>query len=283
MRRVFGPRTVVEAAFLVAVPVVSAALGAGMWTIIAASAVAYLLIVLLEATLGRGRAGERRPGRSRIRIPSRTALARLPGRRPSAGPDVPLAAASGLAPPRETSPVERDAEPTVSVHEPPRAAEPEPDPEPEAEPEPAPAPTREPEPVAVAPGPAFTRATASEHIRVLRAAEPAPEPVAEYPQLVAVPEPEPEPVSIAPAAPEPAPEPSTVVPIGIGIVAGPRQWNLWDLERLTRERAGADVAQDEERQFLLMYLREFADSAGLLPLDFDGLVRDSFGELVGTR
>ena len=43
------------------------------------------------------------------------------------------------------------------------------------------------------------------------------------------------------------------------------------------------MAQDEERQFLLMYLREFADSAGLLPLDFDGLVRDSFGELVGTR
>ena len=284
MRRVFGPRTVVEAAFLVAVPVVSAALGAGMWTIIAASAVAYLLIVLLEATLGRGRAGERRPGRSRIRIPSRTALVRLPGRRPPARPDDPLAAASGLAPPTENSPVERDAKPAVIVHEPPRAAEPEPeepDPEPEAEPEPAPAPTREPEPVAVAPGPAFTRATPSEHIRVLRAAEPAPEPVAEYPQLVAVPEPEPDPVSIAPAAPEPAPEPSTVVPIGI--VAGPRQWNLWDLERLTRERAGVDVAQDEERQFLLMYLREFADSAGLLPLDFDGLVRDSFGELLGTR
>ena len=72
-----------------------------------------------------------------------------------------------------------------------------------------------------------------------------------------------------------------MVPIGVG--AGPRQWNLWDLERLTREHSGADVAQDEERQFLLMYLREFADSAGLLPLDFDGLVRDSFGELVGTR
>jgi len=26
-----------------------------------------------------------------------------------------------------------------------------------------------------------------------------------------------------------------------------------------------------------------ADPDGLLPLDFDGLVRDSFGELVGTR
>jgi hypothetical protein len=112
--------------------------------------------------------------------------------------------------------------------------------------------------------------------------EPVPEPVAERPQLTAVPELEPEPAPVA-AAPEPVPvpEPRTVVPIGVG--AGPRQWNLWDLERLTREHSGADVVQDEERQFLLMYLREFADSAGLLPLDFDGLVRDSFGELVGTR
>ena len=116
---------------------------------------------------------------------------------------------------------------------------------------------------------------------MLRPAEPEPEPVAEYPQLVAVPEPEPEPVPIAPAPPEPVRQPSTVVPIGVA--AGPRQWNLWDLERLTREHSGSDVAQDEERQFLLMYLREFADSAGLLPLDFDGLVRDSFGELVGAR
>ena len=40
---------------------------------------------------------------------------------------------------------------------------------------------------------------------------------------------------------------------------------------------------DEERTFLLMYLREFAGPDGLLPLDFDGLVRDSFGELVGAR
>jgi hypothetical protein len=120
-------------------------------------------------------------------------------------------------------------------------------------------------------------------VRVLRP-EPAPEPVAARPQLTSVPElepepePEPEPTPVTPA---PAPEPSTVVPIGVG--AGPRQWNLWDLERLTREHAGGDVARDEERQFLLMYMREFADSSGLLPLDFDGLVRDSFGELVGSR
>jgi hypothetical protein len=109
-----------------------------------------------------------------------------------------------------------------------------------------------------------------------------PEPVpVERPPLVAVPElaPEPEPVA-APAAVRPAAA-STVVPIGAG--SAPRRWNLWDLERLTREASGDDTARDEERTFLLMYLREFADADGLLPVDFDGLVRDSFGELVGSR
>jgi hypothetical protein len=127
------------------------------------------------------------------------------------------------------------------------AAEPEPEPE---EPEPDPEP--EPEPV-----------------RVLH---PVPDPEPE-------PEPEPEP-DILPAAEEELPAP-TVVPIGVG--AAPRQWNLWDLERLTREHAGTDEARDEERSFLLIYLRDFAGADGLLPIDFDGLVRDSFGELVGAR
>ena len=59
--------------------------------------------------------------------------------------------------------------------------------------------------------------------------------------------------------------------------------SLWDLERLSREAAGDDVVRDEERTFLLMYLREFAGPDGVLPVDFDTLVRDSFGELVGAR
>jgi hypothetical protein len=278
MRRVFGPRTAVEAAFLVAVPVVAAALGAGMWTIIAASAVAYLLIFVLEATLWRE--GAREPGGSRIRIPSRTALVKStePTQLPepesvlvvsgsvesaAATPEPVVSAESAIAPepvPAEVAAPSFTAVTTEHVRV--------------LRPKPAPEPVREPvlehvfEPVA-------------EH--VLEAVpDPEPEPVPERPQLTAVPEPEPEPEPVpAPVAPEPAPEPSTVVPIGVG--AGPRQWSLWDLERLTREHAGGDVAQDEERQFLLMYLREFADSAGLLPLDFDGLVRDSFGELVGAR
>jgi hypothetical protein len=32
-----------------------------------------------------------------------------------------------------------------------------------------------------------------------------------------------------------------------------------------------------------MYLREFAGPDGSLPADFDGLVRDSFGELVSAQ
>src|SRR4051794_24631005 len=67
-RRVIGPRTAVEAAFLVAVPiVVGVVLGAGMWTIVAASAVAYLLIVLVEAFLwyeGRREPGDAAPRRT---------------------------------------------------------------------------------------------------------------------------------------------------------------------------------------------------------------------------
>ena len=135
----------------------------------------------------------------------------------------------------------------VLPHAPEGAAEPEP--APEAEPTPAPE-----------PAPAPPAAREPEHVRVLR---PAPAPV-----------PEPEPLAAAP-------EPQPVVPIGVG--AGPRQWNLWDLERLVRAHAGGDEARDEERSFLLMYLRDFAGPDGLLPIDFDGLVRDSFGDLVGAR
>src|SRR6266542_927195 len=203
MRRAFGPRTAFEAAFLVAVPVVALAVGLGPYAIVAASAVGYLLILVLEAMLWR-------------------TGSKLPKPRP------------GLASsPQAPQPVE--SVPVVT----PRPEQPEHEPEPE------------PTPVTVAEEPA-----------------PEPEPVR---VLQSVPEPELEP---EPAAAE-------VVPIGIG--AGPRQWNLWDLERLTREASGTDFALDEERTFLLMYLREFAGPDGSLPVDFDGLVRDSFGELVGVR
>jgi hypothetical protein len=205
-RRVIGPRTAVEAAFLVAVPiVVGVVLGAEIWTIVAASAVAYLLIVLVEAFLwyeGRREPGEAAPRRM-FRSP-RSVIVRG----------------------------QEDDE---------------------------------------APAEAF------DHVRVLRRdAEPEPEP--ERAPLVAVPAPESEPALAE--APAPAAS-STVVPIGVG--AAPQRWNLWDLERLSREHTGTDPARDEERTFLLMYLREFADADGMLPMDFDGLVRDSFGDLVTAR
>jgi hypothetical protein len=91
------------------------------------------------------------------------------------------------------------------------------------------------------------------------------------------PEPEPEPVPVAPAEPEPAPVAT------LPLLAQPQEWNVWEIERLARERSGADPVRDEEWGYLLVYLREFASPDGVLPTEFDGLVRDSFGELVAGR
>jgi hypothetical protein len=114
-----------------------------------------------------------------------------------------------------------------------------------------------------------------------RDAQPEPEPRR---VLHPVPDPAPDPdepdAEPEPEEPEPAPA-ATVVALGVG--REPRCWNLWDLERLNRESAGEDALRDQERTFLLMYLRDFADPDGELPVDFDGLVRDSFGALVGAR
>ena len=140
-------------------------------------------------------------------------------------------------------------------------------------------------PAAVAPERAV--AEAEQHVRVIqKEPEPEPTPVPVHvahergpePPLVSVPEPEPEPVRIPAIEPEPDPEatPAAAV-IRIG---GPRQWNVWDLERVAREHAGGDPVADEERTFLLMYLRDFAGADGLLPADFDALIRPSFGGLV---
>jgi hypothetical protein len=65
--------------------------------------------------------------------------------------------------------------------------------------------------------------------------------------------------------------------------SAPRSWNLWELERRAREGAGADPARDEELGFLLIYLREYATPDGVLPLEFDSLVRESFGDLLAAE
>jgi hypothetical protein len=79
--------------------------------------------------------------------------------------------------------------------------------------------------------------------------------------------------------PEPEPEPERTVAY-LPMSETPREWNLWELERATRDHATDDVARNEERAYLLMYLREFAGPDGTLPADFDGLVRDAFGDLL---
>jgi hypothetical protein len=186
MRPLFGPRTVVEAAFLVAVPVIALEAGVSWFAIVAAGAVAYVLVLVVETVLWQ---------RAKRALPP--------------PPPEPLTEEVVARPPEHVRVV--------------RAG-------PELVPE------REPQPVA-----AVTRPVAG-----VTSPVPAPEPV-------------------------PAPAP------------GPRQWNVSDLEELARERAGGDPIADEERTFLLAYLRDFAGPDGLLPVDFDELVRQSFGGLVADR
>jgi hypothetical protein len=148
------------------------------------------------------------------------------------------------------------------------------EPEPVAE-EPRPEPERQAEPELVAeepePGP-----------------EPEPEPVAEV-----EPEPEPEPkpvlVAVAPPPPEPEPQPEPEpepepAPQVVQLVlrdSTPREWNIWELERLAAESDGGDPAQSEERALLLMHMRQFASPSGDLPLEFDPLIREAFGARLG--
>jgi hypothetical protein len=105
------------------------------------------------------------------------------------------------------------------------------------------------------------------------------EPVWEPPRLASVPAPPPEPV----VEPEPISVPQTARVLAFTTAnEAPREWNLWDLERAARDHGGDDVGQAEERSYLLMYLREFAGPDGVLPADFDGLVRDAFGDVLHT-
>jgi hypothetical protein len=99
-------------------------------------------------------------------------------------------------------------------------------------------------------------------------------PIPQRPRIAAVPPPAAEPETIPPPTPEPA---AAVVPLSRRR-SEPREWNIWELERLVRAHSGADVVRDEERSYLLMYLREFASPEGHLPADFDGVVRETFGD-----
>jgi outer membrane biosynthesis protein TonB len=106
--------------------------------------------------------------------------------------------------------------------------------------------------------------------------EAAPVPMPEPPRIAAAPPP-PEPEPAPEPEPEQEPEPAVAY---LPVNEEPREWNLWELERATRDHASDDIARNEERAYLLMYLREFAGPDGTLPADFDGLVRDAFGDLL---
>jgi hypothetical protein len=117
---------------------------------------------------------------------------------------------------------------------------------------------------------------------VAPAAEPEPEPPEpppERPPLRPVPPPPPE-------APPPPSEPvlpaarSGVVDLRTRVTAAPRRWNLWDLERRARDEQQRDPGRYEEWSYLFVHLRQFATPDGFLPTEFDGLVRESFGELL---
>lgn len=122
-------------------------------------------------------------------------------------------------------------------------------PEPEPTPEPAP-PAPEPQP-------------------------PTPEPGEPPPQLRSLPPPEAE----REPEPEEARAPELVVRLPLD-GAEPREWNVWELERLAQAAGGGDPARDEELAFLLLELRQFANADGRLSVDFDPVVRESFGELI---
>jgi hypothetical protein len=125
-----------------------------------------------------------------------------------------------------------------------------------------------PAPLPAPPPPAAARPAAPTPI----APQPPPDPAPQVPAPVAraaVPPPPPPPVE--PPAPPRIEAPRA--PAG-----PPRSWNLWELERAARALAGRDAAGDEERQYMLLYLRDFASADGKLPIDFDPLVREVFGE-----
>jgi hypothetical protein len=285
-----GPRFFIEAVFIVAVAAIAAISKLSTLGIILSIGAAWALVAAVEWTASRqgarpAPAGDAPvPAEQQKRPPLVQRLRERPHRAalPPAPEPVPLVEESHVRVlPTEKPPAPPEPEPAPAAM--PVQAEPERgDARPLAEPvEAAAAP--EPEPPAPVP--------AAELL------EPAPAAVQESgvpPEPPVAPEPEPEPVApptpvLASAPPPGEPAPASAprpVPqrdvISLAARGGPVEWNLWDLERLTREHSGQDAFKDEERSYLLIYLREFASADGVLPVDFDGLVRDSFGELVGA-
>jgi outer membrane biosynthesis protein TonB len=163
----------------------------------------------------------------------------------------------------------------------PRPPEPQPQPVPEPDPqpipEPQPEPTPEPEPEPAPPEPVAHEETV--------VTQPVPEAIAPARRprrfrLRSVPSerPQSKPEPVAAAAPQPAEAPSVVEFRPRTTV--PREWNLWDLERIARQEAGDHPERRDEWSYLFLHLRQFAHADGSLPAEFDPLVRESFGGLL---
>lgn len=184
-----------------------------------------------------------------------------------------------LAPPQPEAPPSFEPERRPEPAPQPKAS-PEPEPEPERVPEPPPPPPP-PEPKPPPPPPP--------------AQEPPPEPVVAAP----VQEEEPPPTraeprrsrrlrlrSVPTPRPEPVPGPAAPAPANHSVVefrprtTEPRQWNLWDLERIAREEGREHPERREEWSYLFLHLRQFAHADGSLPTEFDGLVRESFAGML---
>jgi hypothetical protein len=196
---------------------------------------------------------------------------------PSVEEPAPTEVFAPLAPTKpEVQPPSEPEPPLEPAPEP--ESRPEPDPEPERAPPPPPPP--EPEPAPSPPTPP--------------APEPPPEPLAAGPVQEEPPSTRLEPRrsrrlrlrSVPSPRREPAPVPAAAVPADPSVVefrprtTEPRQWNLWDLERIAREEVREHPERRDEWSYLFLHLREFAQADGSLPTEFDGLVRESFAGML---
>lgn len=251
-----GLRFALEVAFLVAAAVVAALLELGWPAIVAVMSAAWIATTAIEWRFSRAAGSAQAPVPAPAGAPADEGIVVVrPARR-----DAEPALGTEWVEDETTLPPVPAGEPEIPAHVRvlPRAEEPEPEPPAVEEPEPA----VEAVPEAAAPEP-----------------EPEVEPVEPPAPLVAVPSPPPEPVPVAPPPPPPKPERVVAFPAAAHV---PQRWNVWELERLMRGRADTDPVRDEELGFLLVYLREFALPDGSLPEEFDDLVRESFGDVVGA-
>jgi hypothetical protein len=247
-------RFAAEAGFLILVAVGAALAELRPLAIIILMACAWLLVALIE------RASSRETGRPDEVEP-------VPDLAPQAAPEPFPGTDTGegyrwLFWRRARARLEELPSPTASLEERPaqshvRRLEPEPEPTEEAS-----AAVAGPPPETVEPGPAVTtRPLDLPGLEEPTLAEPAAAPSRprffQRPARAAAPQ-------VPPAPPPPPPA---------------REWNIWDLQRRAREQAG-DAPRDEEWSALFTHLRSYANADGLLPKEFDDLVRESFGELI---